>query len=73
MTHFSPPSQLKVTLLDGYRTLRLPFFADLTDDRLKQAALACKLYLSIVPNQELFKQGEDLDAFHVIVDGQVLC
>ena len=61
----------KQRLLESFRSQELPFFADLSDDMLRQAAHFAVLNLSLVAGHTLVKQAAPSDTFNVVLSGAV--
>ena len=68
---FAVMHETKRRLLETFRRESLPFFADLSDDGLRNAAQKSTLQLNLSPNDVITEQGEPGRAFHVVLAGSV--
>ena len=58
-------------LLEMCRAERLPFFANLSDDKLRLAARQSSLLVGLTPGEPIAHQGSELDGLYVVITGRV--
>lgn len=63
-------SYTKTRLLERYRALRVPFFADMGEEHIQRASELSSL-VHLQPGEIICRQGEPGEAFYVVLDGEV--